>query len=265
MFRIALLVVAIGGLALLAAPIDPTWRLAGALSLLVSAVLLAAVGFPVRADRYPKARAWYTGSYPPLPSGSWTTTWAKPEGLVLDFGRRGNRLIKYGRLTQAMVTHTGREGRRALFAYVDDAVSHALYPIWLVPRNPLDVDRLLRAILRRNYENADVAWKTWRTLAIDLVVTSDELLTGATKEVRIQRKVACTRCGGVAGVAPRCSECAGKGSTFQDDVAVVQIPKGSRPGKEMALPELGHEDVNGYRGPLIVRLVQEYVGNPARP
>ena len=89
MFRIALLVVAIGGLALLAAPIDPAWRLAGALSLLVSAVLLAAVGLPVRADHHPKARVWYTGSYPPVPSGSWATAWVKPEGLVLDFGRRG--------------------------------------------------------------------------------------------------------------------------------------------------------------------------------
>lgn len=264
MFRVALLVVAIGGLALLAAPIDPTWRLAGALTLLVSAVLLAAIGLPVHVDHYPKARAWYTGSYPPLPSGNWATAWAKPEGLVFDFGRRGRRLIKYGRLAQAMVTHTGREGRRALFAYVDDAVSHALYPIWLVPRNPLDADRLLRAILRRNYENADLVWKAWRTMAIDLVVTSDELRTGTTKEIRIQRMIACTKCGGIAGVSPRCSECAGNGSTFHDDVATVSIPKGSRPGKEIILPELGHEDVNGYRGPLIVRLVQEYVDHPAR-
>lgn len=264
MFRIAALSVAIGGLALLAAPIDPTWRLAGVLSSLVSAVLLAAIGLPVRANHYPKARVWYTGSYPPLPSGSWATAWAKPEGLVFGFGRRGKRLIKYGRLAQAMVTHTSREGRRALFAYVDDAVTHALYPVWLVPKHPLDADRLLRAILRRNYENADLVWKAWRTMAIDLVVTSDELRTGATKLIRIQRKVACTQCGGIAGVSPRCSECAGKGSTVQDDVATVTIPKGSRPGKEIILSELGHEDVNGYRGQLIVRLVQEYVDHPAR-
>lgn len=265
MIRIALLATAIGGMTLMAAPVHPNWRLAGALSLLVGAVVLAAIGLPVRADPYPKAKVWYTGSYPPLPSDSWGTAWAKPEGLGLDFGRRGQRLIKYGRLEQAMVTHTGREGRRALFAYVNDAISRTLYPIWLVPKHPLDADRLLRAIVRRNYEDADRVWKTWRTMAIDLVVKPDELRTGVTKEVTIQRKVACTQCGGIAGVSLRCPECAGQGAVLQDDLAAVVVPKGSRPGKEIILSELGHEDVNGYRGPLIVRLVQEYVGHPARP
>lgn len=265
MIRIVLLATAIGGMALLAAPVHPTWRLAGALSLLVSAVVLAAIGFPARMDPYPRAKVWYTGSYPPLPSGSWATAWAKPEGLVLDFGRHGKRLIKYGRLAQPVVTHTGREGRRALFAYVDDAITRALYPIWLVPKHPLDADRLLRAVLRRNYEDADLVWKAWRTMAIDLMLTPDELQSGATKEIRIQRKVACTQCGGIAGVSPTCPECAGRGAVFQDDVAAVTIPKGSHPGKEIVLPELGHEDVNGYRGPLVVRLVQGYVGHAARP
>lgn len=265
LIRIALLAAAIGGMILLAAPFHSTWRLAGALSLLVSAVVLAAIGLPVHTDPYPKGKVWYTGSYPPLPSSGRATAWAKPEGLVLDFGRQRKRLIKYGRLAQAVVTHTDREGRRALFAYVDDAVTHALYPIWLVPKHPLDADRLLQAILRRNYENADLVWKAWRTMAIDLVVKPQELRTGVTREVTIQRKVACTQCGGIVGVSPRCRECAGEGAVLQDDVAAVVIPKGSRPGKEVILPELGHEDVNGYRGPLVVRLVQEYVGHAARP
>ena len=265
MIRIALLATAIGGMTLLAAPVHSTWRLAGALSLLVSAVVLAAIGLPVRTDPHPRAKVWYTGSYPPLRSAGWATAWAKPEGLVLDFGRHGKRLIKYGRLEQAMVTHTGRQGRRALLAHVNDAITRALYPIWLVPKRPLDADRLLRAILRRNYENADLVWKAWRTMAIDLVVKPEELRTGATKEIRIQRKVACTQCGGIAGASPTCPECAGRGAIMQDDVASVVIPKGSRPGKELILSELGHEDVNGYRGPLVVRLVQEYVGHPSRP
>src|SRR5438445_8331061 len=151
--RIVLLAAAVSGLILLAAPIDSTWRLAGAMSLLVSAIALATIGLPVRTGPYLKAKVWYTGSYPPLPSGGWATAWAKPEGLVLDFSRQRKRLIKYGRLVQAVVTHTGHEGRRALFAYVDDAVTRALYPIWLVPKYPLDADRLLRTILRRNYDN----------------------------------------------------------------------------------------------------------------
>ena len=264
MIRIVLLAAAVSGLILLAAPIDSTWRLAGAMSLLVSAIALATIGLPVRTGPYLKAKVWYTGSYPPLPSGGWATAWAKPEGLVLDFSRQRKRLIKYGRLVQAVVTHTGHEGRRALFAYVDDAVTRALYPIWLVPKYPLDADRLLRTILRRNYENADLAWKAWRTMAIDLVVKPEELRTGVAKEIKIQRKVACTQCG-IAGASSTCRVCAGRGSIFQDDVAAVAIPKGSRPGKEIVLPELGHEDVNGYRGPLVVRLVQEYVGHPARP
>lgn len=263
MLRISLVAVAMGGMALLAAPVHPTWRLAGALSLLVSAVILAALGLPVGADQYLKAKVWYTGSYPPLSSDSWATAWAKPEGLVLDFGRDRKRLIKYGRLAQAVVTHTGREGRRALFAYVDDAITHALYPMWLVPRHPLDADRLLRAILRRNYENADLVWKAWRTMAVDLLVTPNELRDGTTKEIPIQRKVACTQCGGIAGVSPTCPECAGRGSVLHDDVAAMEIPKGSHPGKEIVLPRLGHEDVNGYRGPLVVRLVRDYVGHPA--
>ena len=265
MIRTALLAAAIAGTTLLAVPIHLTWRLAGALSLLVSAVILAAIGLPHRADPYPKAKVWYTGSYPPLPNSRWGTAWAKPEGLVLDFGRHGKRLIKYGRLEQAMVTHTGREGRRALFAYVNDAIARTLYPIWLVPKRPVDADRLVRAILRRNYEDADRVWKTWRVMAIDLMVKPDELRSGATKEVAIQRKIACTQCGGTAGALPTCSECAGQGVILQGDVAAVVIPKGSRPGKEITLPELGHEDINGYRGPLVVRLVQEYVGHPARP
>lgn len=265
MVRITLLVLAIGGVVLLAAPIDPMWRLIGALSLLVSAIVFATLGLPPGADPRLKAKVRYTGSFPPLPSGSWANAWVKPEGLMLDFGRDRKRLIKYGRLAQAVVTHTGREGRRALFAYIDDAVTHALYPIWLVPKHPLDADRLLRAILRRNYENADLVWKAWRTMAVDLVVTPHELRNGATKEIPIQRKVACTQCGGIDGVSPACPECAGQGSIFQDDVAAIGIPKGSRSGKEIVLPELGHEDVNGYRGPLVVRLVREYAGHPSRP
>jgi len=261
--RIVCLATAVGGMTLLAASVDSTWRLAGALSLLLSAVVLTTVGLLARTDPCPKAKVSYTGSYPPLLIGSRGMAWAKPEGLALDFGRRGRRLIKYGRLEQAMVTHTGREGRRALFAYVNDAISRTLYPIWLVPRHPLDADRLLRAILRRNYEDADRVWKTWRTMAIDLMVKPEELRAGATKEIKIQRKVACTHCG-IVGASPTCRVCAGRGAVFQDDVAAVAIPKGSRPGKEIVLPELGHEDVNGYRGPLVVRLVQEYVGHSAR-
>lgn len=265
MIRIALLAMALGGMTLLAAPVHSTWRPVGALLLLVSAVVLAAIDLHARTDPYPRAKVRYTGSYPPLPCGGWATAWAKPEGLVIDFGRRGKRLIKYGRLEQAMVTHTGREGRPALFAHVNDAITRALYPIWLVPKHPLDADRLLRAILRRNYEDADRVWKAWRAMAIDLVVKPDELEKGATKAVMIQRKVACTPCGGIARVFPTCPECGGQGAVLQDDVGAVAIPKGSRPGKEIILPELGHEDVNGYRGPLVVRLVQEYVGHPARP
>ena len=265
MIRTALLAAASVGTMLLVVPIHPTWRLAGALSLLVSAVILAAIGLPLRADPYPKAKVWYTGSYPPLPNSSWGIAWAKPEGLVLDFRRHGKRLIKYGRLEQAMVTHTGREGRRGLFAYVNDAIARTLYPIWLVPKRPVDADRLVRAILRRNYEDADRVWKTWRVMAIDLMVKAHELRSGATKEVSIQRKIACTQCGGVASVSPNCPECAGQGVVLQDDIAAVTIPKGSHPGKEITLPELGHEDINGHRGPLIVRLVREHVGHPARP
>jgi len=102
-------------------------------------------------------------------------------------------------------------------------------------------------------------------MAIDLMVKPDELQNGATKQVAIQRKIACTQCGGVASVSPNCPECAGQGVVFQDDIAAVIILRGSHPGKEITLPELGHEDINGYRGPLIVRLVQEYVGHPTRP
>lgn len=265
MIRIALLAGAIAGAALLAVPVQPTWRLAGALLLLINAVILAAIGIPVRADPYPRTKVWYTGSYPPLPNSSWGTAWVKHEGLILDFRRCGKRLIKYGRLEQTMVTHTGRDGRRALFAYVNDAIARTLYPIWLVPKRPVDADRLVRAVLRRNYEEADRVWRAWRTLAIELAVRSDELRNGATKEVAIQRKVACTQCGGVAGASPRCPECAGQGAVLQDDVAAVVIPKKSHPGREIILPGFGHEDVNGYRGPLVVRLVQEYVGHPARP
>jgi hypothetical protein len=265
MVRNTLLVLAIGGVALLAAPIDPMWRLIGALSLLGSAIVFATLGLPPGADPHLKAKVLYTGSFPPLPSGSWATAWAKPEGLVLDFGRDRKRLIKYGRLAQAVVTYTSREGRRALFAYVDDAVTHALYPMWLVPKHPLEADRLLRAILRRRYENADLVWKAWRTMAVDLVVTPNELRNGATKDIPIQRNVACTQCGGIAGVSPACPECAGQGSVLQDDVVTIVIPRGSRPGKEIVLPDLGHEDVNGYRGPLVVRLARHYVGDPARP
>ncbi len=265
MSRAALLTVAIGGIVLLAVPIDPTWRFVGALLLLVSVLALARIGFPVRTDPYPRARVWYTGSFPPLPSGSWATAWAKPEGLVLDFGRQRKRLFKYGRLEQAMVTQADGEGHRALYVHVNDAITHMLYPIWLVPRDPLDADRLLRAILRRNYEDADLVWKAWRTMTVDLLMKPDELRVGSTREVSIQRKVACTQCGGIEGVSPRCPECAGKGAVFQDGIAVVVIPRGSRSGKEIILPEMGHEDVNGYRGPLVVRLVQEYVGHHARP
>jgi len=265
MSRAALLTIAIGGIILLAVPIHPAWRFVGALSLLVSTVVLARIGLPVRTNPYPRAKVWYTGSFPPLPSGRWAAAWAKPEGLVLDFGWHGKRLFKYGRLEQAMVTQSDGEGRRALYVHVNDAITHMLYPIWLVPADPLDADRLLRAILRRNYEDADLVWKAWRTMTIDLLVKPDELRAGSTKEVSIQRKVACTQCGGIAGVSPKCPECAGQGAVFQDDIIVVVIPKGSRSGKEIILSDLGHEDVNGYRGPLVVRLVQEYVGHPARP
>ncbi len=189
--RAALLTVAIGGIVLLAAPINPTWRLVGAVSLLVSVVVLARIGLPVRTDPHPRTKVWYTGSFPPLPSGSWATAWAKPEGLVLDFGRHRKRLIKYGRLEQAMVTQSDGERLRALYVHVNDAITHMLYPIWLVPRDPLDADRLLRAILRRNYEDADLVWKAWRTMTIDLLVKPDELRAGNTKHIPIQRKVAC--------------------------------------------------------------------------
>src|SRR2546426_6138020 len=142
--RTALLAAAIAGTTLLVVPIHPTWQLAGALSLLVSGVILATIGLPLRADPHPKAKVWYTGSYPPLPNSSWGTAWAEPKGLVLDFRRHGKRLIRYGRLEQAMVTHTGREERRALFAYVNDAIARTLYPIWLVPKRPVGADRLVR-------------------------------------------------------------------------------------------------------------------------
>src|SRR3989442_12503233 len=102
-----------------------------------------------------------------------------------------------------MVTHTGREGRRPLFAYVNDAIAHTLYPIWLVPKRPVDADRLVRAILRRTYEDADRVWKTWRVMGIHPMVKPDELRSGATKEVAIQRKITCNQCGGGAPVWPK--------------------------------------------------------------
>ncbi len=266
MIRTALLVTPVAGLVLLALPVHPDARAIGMIVALVSISILAVIGLPRRLDPYPVARAFYTGSYPPLPDRRWATVTAQPEGLTVNFGRRnGQWVFKYGRLEQTMVTHTGDGGQRAMFAYYRDLVARCAYPVWFIPADPLDADRLVCAVLRRNYEGADLPWKIWRTHAIDLTVTGEELRNGAEKLVSFQRKVACSMCAGIEGITPSCRECSGKGSRLEDDRATVRIPRRSRAKREITIDEMGHEDINGYRGPLVVTLVRNDADHAPRP
>jgi hypothetical protein len=255
--RLVLLGVTVAGAVwYLALPAGPTVRMLGLVVFLLGAVALVIAGGIGRPPEYPTSRAYYAGAYPPLPDRQWVTVSARPEGLVVQVDRRaGRRILKYGRIEHATVTSGGPDGRwRAMSAYYRDLITQRAYPISFAPREPLIADALVRAVERRHYLEADLPWSVWRTHVMDVQVTDEELRGGATKTVSVERKVACAHCAGIEAVAPTCRECGGKGVRLEQDIVTVRIPGKSLPGHELTIPEMGHEDINGYRGPLVVRL-----------
>jgi hypothetical protein len=234
----------------------------------VGLIVLGARERPFTNPDYPADRALVKTAHPGIPNDRWAWVCASGEGLVLDFGRKGGRhVLKYGRLINPAVfgndvpaadPKTGQvvifQGPRQLEFIYRDLTLQQDFTMSIRPQQAANADRMLRAILRRQQLRNSAAWRSWKTLEISLKVPAGELERGASRQVVIHRMVACTRCAAIPGYNTACSFCGGKGYGLEQDTVTVRIRPGMKPNSTITLRGKGNEDLNGDRGPLVVRV-----------
>lgn len=248
-------VLILSGGAALAAAMGGTgaWRAAGVAALAALVVVGGLLAPWLFAPRYPRHPADYGGYYPPFPHVARVLVAAEPDGLAVYLDRpRERRVLAYGRVLKTDVAALP-DGRRALELQYADRITQRSYAMRFVFRDTV-ADRILRAILRRQYQEADTPWAMWRALELDVAFELTELERGATRLVPFTRQVACGRCAGVAKINSSCPTCAGAGVVKERDVVEVKVHRGAEPGSTLRYPDLGNEDINGVRGPLVLRV-----------
>jgi hypothetical protein len=250
---LAALVVAMAAAALLALAGAGPWRW-GALTAFGALILGGMRLAPWLLERqYPRYPAEYYGYYPPFPDSAYVAVAAEPDGLAVYMGRPRQRMaLPYGRILRADVAEL-RDGRRALQFHFGDRITRRAYRMRFVFRD-FAADRLLRAVLRRQYREADTPWAVWRSLQVEIAIPEEELMRGGKRLVPFERKVACPWCAGLHGIRPNCPHCGGEGIRTERDVVEVAVPPGTPPGTALKFVRMGNEDINGVRGPLTVRI-----------
>ena len=245
----------LGGAALVATLAGTgAWRAVGVAGLAAVFVVGGLLAPWLFAPRYPRHPADYGGYYPPFPDVARVLVAAETDGLAVYLGRpRERRVLAYGRILRTDVAALP-DGRRALELQYADRITQRSYAMRFVFRDTA-ADRILRTILRRQYQEADTPWAMWRALEIDVAFEPEDLERGATRLVPFTRQVACGRCAGVARINQSCPTCAGAAIVQERDVVELRLRRGAEPGSTFQYPDLGNEDINGVRGPLIVRVV----------
>lgn len=236
-----------------------TARLAAGAAFLAAFVLggLLAGRFAGPAEPQEMARhAFYQGNYPPLPREGRVNVTVRPEGLVLRFPQhRRTEVIKHGLVVSAKVEQAGRDGQMGRVSMVLlDRITRTNYPAWLLFQTFSEAEDFLHDLATQRYAEADALWAVWRTVNLRLDVTDEDLRRGFRKTVPFTRKIACPSCGGVEGVNPSCRTCAGRGFTTERDVVEVVAPPRTPPDRKFVFEWAGNEDINGRRGPVVVRL-----------
>jgi hypothetical protein len=250
---LAALLVAMAAAGLLALVGAGPWR-RGALATLGVLVLGGMRLAPWLLERqYPRYPGEYYGYYPPFPDSAYVAVAAEPDGLAVYMGRpRQRKVLPYGRILNSDVVQLP-DGRRALQFRFGDRITRRAYRMRFVFRD-FAADRLLRAILRRQYREADTPWAVWRSLEIEAALPAEELARGGKRLVPFDRKVVCAWCAGIQGIRPDCPHCGGAGIRTERDVVEVVLRPGTPPGATLKFKDMGNEDINGVRGPLTVRI-----------
>jgi hypothetical protein len=251
---LAALLVAIATAGLLALAGTGPWRW-GALAALATLILGGMLAAPwLLESRFPRYLVDYVGYYPPFPESARVAVAAEPDGLAVYMGRpRQRKVLPYGRIVNADIVELPG-GRRALQFRFGDRITRRAYRMRFVFRD-VAADRLLMAILRRQYREADTPWALWRSLEIDVACTPEELAAGAKRLVAFDRKVVCAWCAGIRGIRPDCPHCGGAGIRIERDVVEVAVRPRTPPGATLKFADMGNEDINGVRGPLTVRII----------
>lgn len=231
--------------------------------LLVAAIVVLLVLRAYRAmvgvSQEPRPRTYkatYSGVYPLLPREGRVDVWVQPEGMVLRFPtQRRTETVRHGLIESAHAGPAGRDGRAGqLSMRLLDRITGATYTASLLFPTLREAEDLLFELSRQRHVEADALWAVWRTVNLRLEVTDDELRRGFRKTVPFVRRIACPKCGGVEGVDPSCRTCAGRGAVTERDVVEVVAPPGTRVDRKFVFERAGNEDINGRRGPVVVRL-----------
>lgn len=197
--------------------------------------------------------------YPPLPRSDRVYVSVEPEGLVIrPRSTRRKEVLRFAMICAARVIPAeDGSGRASLELRVADRITQSEYPVILTFPYADEASEVFWALNEERYEQADAAWAMWRTVRIHLPLTESQLRKGVRKVVAFTRQIACPRCGGVPGVRPGCPTCGGKGVREEKDIVEVKVPPGTKHGQTFVFDWQGNEDINGRRGPVVVRIVPE--------
>lgn len=203
-------------------------------------------------------RALYRGSYPPLPREGRVEATVKPEGLVLRFPQhRRTEIVRHGLITSASFEPAGRDGQMGLLRMVLlDRITRTNYPASLLFQTLREAEDFFHDLASQRYAEADALWAPWRTVDLRIEVTDEDLLKGFRRTVPFTRMIACVSCGGVEGINPSCRTCRGRGVTTERDVVEVVAPPRTPVSRKFVFEWAGNEDINGRRGPVVVRLTR---------
>jgi len=110
------------------------------------------------------------------------------------------------------------------------------------------------ALATAAHRASEAKWGEWRTLAVTVSVPRKLLEDGGTYDAQIERQLACPDCTAGKVEHRECEFCHGSRTVRERDTVSLVIPRGSQPGKSLAVPGQGNRDANGVQGPLVVTL-----------
>jgi len=231
------------------AQIDPPSR---------TALLLLLVGLfcfgapPLRRRGIPRQRWWlrYTGVWPVIPAGKMIELSVGPD---VEVSWRG-KTFKFpaeeaGAVQGEMAGGHGWVGWRHT-----DRNTGLGYLLTFEVSSVTEADAVAHALANAGHQASEVKWEEWRALAVTVSVPRKLLQDGGTFDAQIERQLACPDCTAQKVENRECEFCHGARIVKERDTVSLIIPRGSQPGKSLAVPAQGNRDANGVQGPLVVTL-----------
>jgi len=223
-----------------------------------TALLLLLVGLfcfgapPLRRRGIPRQRWWlrYTGVWPVIPAGQMVELSVGPDVRV----SWGDKTITFPaeEVSTAQYEWAGRSGWVGWqHADRNSGLSHLLT---FAVRTVTEAERIAHALAGAGHQASEAEWEEWRTLAVIVSVPRKHLEDGGTYDAQIERQLACPDCTAQKVENRECEFCHGARIVKERDTVSLMIPRGSQPGKSLAVPGRGNRDANGVQGPLVVTL-----------